>query len=469
MYASFKKSSQPTVSAVPKKPTVSQASNPTRHAPLRPSMPSVAEAVGSAKFTASRGPEGHTMSGGASSSHSAWQSNQQAFSHLFPPSGRSPSGAYGIGNDEDWFAKNASSSCTPLENQMSELLHHLVIGKAEPQNRAEMKKRAEHPPSVLNIPSPVKKQRVRRDMTPCSCHDEVSSEMLDPDQVCIANDKPSSFSMKIDEDTFASRPPNLTSRSTDSINSKFTAEDWHGRFAGDHFQPSQDGVPGHPRRAQSGTRARHRSPTKVRPDAFSTGQEVPTTPGGSLFSAQHWAESFKPQTFAPPPSAAAPLRPLRKPRGPSARAPTGAAAVVEDDDSSDAKVQGEKVESPIPSPDAMDIDPPATPQGNQQMNDFHVNMKGPAKRPAAPTPSATDDELKIHMDDLQIKDILSTLNLPKYPRPPVLPRRRRAAPAGPPRSGPARRSSPRAPRRPRPSARRRTGSPRHPRPRPHDP
>jgi hypothetical protein len=252
------------------------------------------------------------------------------------------------------------------------------------------------------------------------------------------------FSFNVNDDTFKntdSRPNRFTSSSAENISTKFSTEDWDGKFeaGADYFRPEQKatGVP--PRsRAQSGSRSRGRSPIKVRPtDAHymqqpQQGQEpVLESPGGTKFSPQEWADTFKPQTFAPPPAPTVPGRqtPSRKRTNPTLR-PTmgGNAAVVDDGETSDEKplFTGRKPPaSPVPSPDAMDVDtPPVTnitvpqftaPNTGAKLN---VNVNTSPKRAAA-TQSPTDPELKVNFDDLKIQDLLSTL--PPSPAPPALP------------------------------------------------
>ena len=359
--------------------------------------------------------------------------NLRKYPNLFSPDFVAPSGVPVGGSDteDEWLAKNRAPSSTlnPIETTMRNLVDRLVISKNGSAQKTDSSQSGRHRPPPTSE-SPSKKPRLGRKMTPCTCHGRVVFLNFDDDHICDANE--TSFSMNVDSDTFSTtRPPNLTSRSTDSINTKFTPEDWHGQFtAGDYFKPDQNSMGGvRTRRTQSGSRARAKSPIKVRyvdPQMRSAPQEheIPMTPGGTKFSAEEWRETFRPQTFAPPPPPAMAARTTKKPKGPSVRATMGTAAVVEDGSSDDTKpLFGKKPPTPASSPDAMDIDTPnpPTPVNAAPPNaNFHVNTNPAPKRPV-PTPSGTEEELKVDMEDLTVKDVLSTHDLPKPPRGPILP------------------------------------------------
>lgn len=232
-----------------------------------------------------------------------------------------------------------------------------------------------------------------------------------------ADGESSSFSFNPEEmaDTRPG-PKRFTSSSAENISTKFNTEDWHGTFtAGDMFAP--DATP--KKNNTSRTSSRGRSPAKPRPAAPSqpsvhtnnlngttpatfpipNGTDRPAeSPGGTKFSAAEWAETFKPQTFAPPPfqspdrgSKSQPFsaRGSRKAtrnnsttsKGPPTRRATGNAIIIDSsDDDSDVKPlfsgrnyrgrnnsSGEYTsssgksapETAAASPNAMDIDPPA--------------------------------------------------------------------------------------------------------------
>jgi curved DNA-binding protein CbpA len=263
----------------------------------------------------------------------------------------------------------------------------------------------------------------------------------------------SRFSFNVDDNTFKrtySQPNGFRANSTENISTKFTPEDWDGKFeaGADYFRPEQKAANvTHRGRAQSGSRSRGRSPTKVRPvdPKFMPPREVETpleSPGGTKFSAEEWAQSFKPQTFAPPPIPSRTAPGSTKSRRPTLRPTMGTAAVVDYGDTSDEKPlftgrksAASKIPTP-PSPDAMDVDTPPipttqipTPSTNSNGNgngNLKVNTESPQKRPAAPSTSAspTDIEaerLKVNFDDLKIQDIISSLELPCPPTEPQPP------------------------------------------------
>ena len=271
---------------------------------------------------------------------------------------------------------------------------------------------------------------------------------------CMGQDKsnankdnyPTSFSFKVDDNTFAAtnpRPNGFTSPSTENINTKFTPEEWEGKFeAGhDYFRPEQKaaGAPGVPARGRthSGNRSRGRSPVKLRPvdpKAMQPHVEEETpieSPGGTKFTPEEWAQSFKPQTFMPPPPGVPPRQTSsRKGRVPSIRPTMGTAAVVDDsENTSDEKplFTGRKTQPP-PSPEPMEVDttPPAESVETQApktptSNTVPLGVPSPGKRPAAPSQSPTDSALKVEFDDLKLRDLISHLSLPAAPVPPKLP------------------------------------------------
>ncbi|CAD6443603.1 f1e5e6b3-464c-49ab-842c-43bcbc08af3d [Sclerotinia trifoliorum] len=271
------------------------------------------------------------------------------------------------------------------------------------------------------------------------------------------------FSMKLDDDTFSPTRP--------KINTTFSSADWRGKFeaGGDYLIPERKTtqIPLHSHfRAQSASRPRPRSPVKSRSadskpfPARKLDSDAPIgSPGGTRFSAKDWEETFKPQTFAPP-SIPSPIKPSLPPRVGSRRLrlpipkPTvGSAAVFNEDDSSDDKplFAGRNLKAPKPpaSPDAMDVDspPPATPAPPPQAPQTPPPQAPPPqasppkasppkasppranarlkintdqlKRSAASSQSPVDAEgLGVEFHDLDIQDLLSSLNLPKPPTAP---------------------------------------------------
>jgi len=246
------------------------------------------------------------------------------------------------------------------------------------------------------------------------------------------------FSFNINDETFnrTRHQSNGFSNSAENISTKFTPEDWDGKFeaGADYFKPEVK------KRTQSTSRPRGRSPVKIRPVDTKFAQprvesETPIeSPGGTKFSAEEWNETFKPQTFMPttmPPPPRTATTPSRKRTGPTIRPTMGTAAVVDDSETSDEKplFNGRKnMHSMASSPEPMDVDtPPATntvPQYATTPNcHLRVNTE-PQKRAASTSASQspTDTEgLKVNFDDLKIQDLMSTLALPTPPQPPALP------------------------------------------------
>ncbi|EDN97021.1 hypothetical protein SS1G_01949 [Sclerotinia sclerotiorum 1980 UF-70] len=288
----------------------------------------------------------------------------------------------------------------------------------------------------------------------------LNSLLLDKLNAHANTNSQNSFSMKLDDETFSPTQP--------KINTTFSSADWLPKFeaGGDYFVPERKTtqIPLHSRfRAQSASRPRARSPVKSR---SADSKPFPTrkldsdtpieSPGGTRFSPKDWEETFKPQTFAPP-SIPSPIKPSlpprvgsRRPRLPIPRPTVGSAAVFNEDDSSDDKPlfagRNSKAPKPPASPDAMDVDspPPATPAPPPpapppQASQAKASPPQPSpakaspprasaglkintdqlKRSAASSQSPVDAEgLGVDFHDLDIEDLLSSLNLPTPPTAP---------------------------------------------------
>jgi hypothetical protein len=234
-------------------------------------------------------------------------------------------------------------------------------------------------------------------------------------------------------------PKNSFSSSAENISTNFTPEYWEGKFeaGGDYFKPDPKAgpVPSPARgRAQSGSRSRGRSPIKVRsgpgdiPSFAPPTEPTPTESPGAKFSAEEWHQTFKSQTFAPPPRTAA--NPLRK-RTPTLRTTLGGKAAVVDDGSSSNEDKplftGRKpTASPTTiTPDPMDVDTPPANHTVPQFTASKINEKlsEAQKRPAESAPSTPTDtaDLKVGLDDLRIKDLITSLNMPQPPKAPAPP------------------------------------------------
>ncbi|PBP22338.1 DnaJ domain-containing protein [Diplocarpon rosae] len=248
-------------------------------------------------------------------------------------------------------------------------------------------------------------------------------------------ERSSSFSFNVNDDIFSrtGHPSSGFSNSAENISTKFTPEDWDGKFeaGADYFKPKPD----QKSRTQSISRTRGRSPVKVRPIEPKIPKpreaETPTeSPNGTKFSADEWKETFKPQTFMPPPPMPRMAStPSRKRTGPTTRPTVGNAAVVDDDDTSDEKslFTGRKnMASAAASPEPMDVDtPPASHVVPQYVTTPNGHLKvgtESSKRAASASELPIDSEsLKVNFDDLRIRDLMSTLAMPSAPQPPALP------------------------------------------------
>lgn len=251
------------------------------------------------------------------------------------------------------------------------------------------------------------------------------------------------FTFPVTNDTFSTTQSraNRFSSSADNISTKFTPEDWDGKFAagGDYFKPGP--TTPHTPRSQSTSRTRGRSPPKTRtttdPKFMPTAEPETSveSPGGTKFSAEQWKETFKPQTFMPPMNPNVPPRPQvgRKRTIPNTR-PTmgGRAAVVDESDTSDEApiFAGRRASSPQASvPEPMDVDTPPAARTVPQFAPAQVNEKlnlntDPLKRPAASSASQspTDEaDLKVNFADLNLGTFMSSLDMPSPVAPPRLP------------------------------------------------
>lgn len=240
-----------------------------------------------------------------------------------------------------------------------------------------------------------------------------------------------SFTFQVDGQTFTAHsvPRQFPTSSAENISTTFTPTDWHGKFeAGEDYFGKEAAA--QPSRGSSSSRARNRSPPKPRVPPISTKSPYPNTnidpeilqqssgtdgatssPGGTKFSAEEWAQTFKPGTFAPPPhpspgslsrSRTNSSRRVKvgssSSKGPPVTKTTGTAAMVDSDDESDkplfmglrpvlnvATGASTYAQPPlVSSPTAMDIDPPLT---NDPRN-VYVEPSRAEWRPSENTSSA---------------------------------------------------------------------------------
>lgn len=248
------------------------------------------------------------------------------------------------------------------------------------------------------------------------------------------------FSFNLKDDTFkpTNPQPNGFSSSAENITTKFTPEDWAGTFkAGtNHFKPTAGAASPTRARDPSTSRSRGRSPPKARTDYTTMprtdqGPPVAESPGGTKFSAEEWDKTFGAQTFMPPDPPPRPQQ-YRKRTIPQSRATMGGqAAVIDESDSGNDKPLFTDRKAPSPqtaSPEPMDVDtPPVThtvpifqtkPADNLNLN------ADPIKRQAsssASQPVTDEEDLKVNFEDLKIVDIITSLDMPSPPSPPILP------------------------------------------------
>ncbi|KFY99859.1 hypothetical protein V498_00462 [Pseudogymnoascus sp. VKM F-4517 (FW-2822)] len=239
-----------------------------------------------------------------------------------------------------------------------------------------------------------------------------------------------SFTFQVDGQTFTAHsvPRQFPTSSAENISTTFTPTDWHGKFeAGEDYFGKEAAA--QPSRGNPSSRARNRSPPKQRVPPISTKSPYPnidpeilqqssgtdgatSSPGGTKFSAEEWAQTFKPGTFAPPPhpspgslsrsrtnSSRRAKAGSSSSKGPPVTKTTGTAAMVDSDDESDKPLfMGSR---PVPtagtgastsaqpplasSPMEMDIDPP---QPTNDARNVYVEPSRAEWRPNDTTSSA---------------------------------------------------------------------------------
>lgn len=210
-------------------------------------------------------------------------------------------------------------------------------------------------------------------------------------------DKNTSFSIPIDTDTFSpTESDQFKSKSTESINTKFSPAEWHGKFEGkpDYFTGPMPGTgnrakksPSRPPSSRknstqnyaSGTANQMPQPTE-QPAAAAppTGAPPASTSGPVKFSSEEWAKTFKDPSFVlpaePPPKAASPTKgpaPMRgrkqsraRSTGPNVKPKQASVADAADEDDGSESVASAN-EAAATDGSAMDIDPtPPAPQTN---------------------------------------------------------------------------------------------------------
>lgn len=336
-----------------------------------------------------------------------------------------------------------------FSNSRSPHMYNTYHGTANAENPFKTKN-SRFAPYQYNDPaetgSPSKKLRQLRDGRESAAaylaSNHMMSQMNRMKETSANLQRRSRFNFDPSEAYAPSRLPKKTfSSSAENISTTFTPEDWEGKFeaGGDYFKPDQKvggPVPSPARgRAQSGSRSRGRSPVKARPvpgevPSFAPPTEpTPTESPGAKFSAEEWNQSFKPGTFAPPPPRGPIPAPMRK-KAPTLRTTLGGKAAVVDDSSSNEDKPLFTGRKPTASPTSMDPDPMDvdTPPANHTVPQFTASkisekLSEPLKRPAESTSASPADtaEVNFGLNDLNIKDLLTTLNFPRVPQPPATP------------------------------------------------
>lgn len=199
----------------------------------------------------------------------------------------------------------------------------------------------------------------------------------------IANDG-ASFTFPVDPDAFTeTNAEQFKSKSAESINTKFTPGDWHGKFEGkpDYFTgpgPSTANrarkEPSRPPSSRQNSMHNIKSPTNQSPPR--TGEKPRPAPPLVKFSPDEWAKTFKDASFVlptnPPPKSVSPAKgppPMRgrkqsKPRTPGPSVRPKPASVADADEDGNESVQSSN-EATATDGSAMDIDPtPPAPQTN---------------------------------------------------------------------------------------------------------
>lgn len=264
------------------------------------------------------------------------------------------------------------------------------------------------------------------------------------------------FSFNIDDDTFTSTKP-LESKSrishrTENISTKFSAEDWNGKFSAGFnvncFNPNSNSRLKSRHDIHSTNKVRDQSPEKSQKNGYkhATTNESKDNSTRKGFSAEEWTETFKPQTFMPQPSTSTTglgnstnnrRKTCSTTRLGTSTTTTSASDCLNSEDNNP-KVHHESGASnaniataEIPEP--MDIDTPNATDVNPIIPEFrdkvlHTGPDFQRRRVSCSTPSQDEDgiqasTLKVNLSDLMIEDPI--LNFPLLPSPPILPQGKR--------------------------------------------
>lgn len=182
---------------------------------------------------------------------------------------------------------------------------------------------------------------------------------------------PASFTVPVDEDTFGSAA-RFMRNSTDNINTRFVAEEKAGEnfmFNAGGGDPQSDAFLRAKQRSRSAPRGRQspqRTGTGSSTESLNTPQPPPRPP--KIFDPNQWEGEFEPHHFVAPPVPKPSTSPTRANRGakksrPPVRQTAGTAGLVDDEGSSSEEktrpnTAADGFVNGVPSPNAMDIDPP---------------------------------------------------------------------------------------------------------------
>ncbi|KAF2758503.1 hypothetical protein EJ05DRAFT_352945 [Pseudovirgaria hyperparasitica] len=216
------------------------------------------------------------------------------------------------------------------------------------------------------------------------------------------------FTMPITDETFTTKAPEFKSRSSESINTKFSPDGWKGKFQGapDYFAPPPDSSNGRPKT----------SPTRA------SGQSVDTPP--VKFSPSQWQSTFKdpswayPQPDVSPSRPQVPSRPMKASKLRSGKVPK--AATVNDAAEEPELQQNGSADSLESSGDgsAMDIDEDIPPVNGSNLS--HTSHASHASRTShTSNGSKSPRKVSVTPDKPEWRgDIHGNMNPPPPPPPP---------------------------------------------------
>ncbi|RKF62989.1 hypothetical protein OnM2_028029 [Erysiphe neolycopersici] len=298
-------------------------------------------------------------------------------------------------------------------------------------------------------------QRISEDISDDSSISSISpvhissrSKKVDP----TLNEKPNIFSFSLEDDTFIStndtqQKPRF-GNSMDNISTKFSAEEWDGKFsAGSNSDCFQLNSNIGRTSSQPVNRVRTRSPTKSQASSkrVAKTEDSSENSSGRKFSVDEWTETFRQQTFMPPQplpqsvgrSATSFSNSRKRRTTPGIRPTLGNNTLSLSDNLNENKNQHKLSQESsisnmnsenVATPEPMDIDTPL--DSNVNPVDPKLMNNNPVKKLKSQEFRASDSKLptteveaqtsalKVNFSDLKIKDLV--LDFPLPPNPPVL-------------------------------------------------